>query len=164
MATDAVAAQPTTTVSTDTAGVKIATKELFIFKDEVVPIETMTDLIFEDIGGHELITIARNDIVSGQNILYRPIKNLTNLYLQYNPQNIVSLQDTSDMFFKNYTIKFDKSIPETGTGPNGEIVYIDSVTGDLVINVTNLESDEQVDVQILNGWSKYDKTNYGGLA
>lgn len=163
MATDATAAQPASTPSTASIGVKVATPDLFVFKDEVVPIETMTDLLFEDIGGYELITISRNDIINGQNIIYQPIKNLQSIFLQYNPQNIVSLQDTSDMFFKNYPIKFEKSIPETGTGPNGEIVYIDPDTGDLVINVTNLESDEQIDVQILSGWTKFNETKYGGI-
>lgn len=162
MAVDATASTPAAQASTSNSGVKVATPDLFIFKDEVVPIDVMTDLIFEDIGGHELITISRNDIVSGQNIMYHPIKNLSSLYLQYNPQNIVSLQDTSDSYFKNYSIKFENSIPDSGTGPNGEIVYIDPDTGDLVINVTNLDSDEEVDIQILNGWKKFDNTNYGG--
>lgn len=162
MSVDATAATPTAQASNSSSGVKVATPDLFIFKDEVVPIDTMTDLIFEDIGGHELITISRNDIVSGQNILYQPIKNLSSLYLQYNPQNIISLQDTSDSYFKNYSIKFEKSIPDTGTGPNNEIVYIEPDTGDLIINVTNLESDEQVDVQILSGWEKFNDTQYGG--
>lgn len=161
MAIDAAADVPNTTASTTTTGVKVATPDLFIFKDEVVPIDTMTDLIFEDIGGHELITISRNDIIAGQNISYQPIKNLSSLYLQYNPQNIVGLQDTSDTLFKNYTIKFESSIPESGTGPNGEIVYIDQDTGDLVINVTNLANDEQVDLQILTGWLTFSDTIYG---
>ena len=160
MATDATADTPAPTPSTSTVGVKIATPDLFVFKDQVVPIDAMTDLIFEDIGGHELITISRNDLISGQNISYQPIKNLSNLYLQYNPQNIVGLQDTSDMFFKNYTIKFEKSIPTSGTGPNEEIVYVDPDTGDLVINVTDLESDEQVEVQILTGWQSFNDTIY----
>ena len=161
MATDATADVPVPEASSSTAGVKIATPDLFIFKDEVVPIETMTDLIFEDIGGHELITISRNDIISGQNISYQPIKNLSNIYLQYNPQNIISLQETSDSFFKNYSIKLEDSIPDSGTGPNGEIVYVDPDTGNLVINVTDLYPDEQVEVQILTGWSSFNDTIYG---
>lgn len=160
MAVDATAENPTAQPSSSTAGVKVATPDLFIFKDEVVPVDAMTDLIFEDIGGHELITISRNDLISGQNISYQPIKNLSSIYLQYNPQNIVGLQDTSDMFFKNYPIKFEKSIPDSGTGPNGETVYIDLNTGDLVINVIDLESDEQVEVQILTSWSSFNDTIY----
>lgn len=163
MAIDAVANQAASTPSTSSNGVKIATPDLFIFKDEVVPIEIMTDLIFENIGGQELITISRNDIISGQSIYYQPIKNISHLYIQYNPQNILNLQDTSATFFKNYPIKFEKSIPTSGTGPNGEIVYLDPITGDLVINVINLESDEQVDVQILIDGKLLNGTIYGAV-
>lgn len=162
MATDATPTPVDTTASVNSLpAVKVATPELFIFKDEVIPIEVMTDLIFEDIGGQELITISRNDIISGQTISYQPIKNLSNLYLQYNPQNILNLQDTSATYFKNYPIKLEKSIPSTGTGPNGETVYIDT-NGDLVINVIDLENDEQVDVQVLVAGSLLNGTIYQG--
>lgn len=163
MTIDATANQPTTTTSTaPNASVKVATPDLFVFKDEVVPIEVMTDLIFENIGGQELISISRNDIVSGQSIMYSPIKNMSSLYLQYNPQNILNLQDTSATYFRNYPIKFESSLPSVGTGPNGETVYIDSTTGDLVINVINLEDDEQVEVQVLIAGSLLDGTIYTG--
>ena len=65
----------------------------------------MTDLIFENIGGQELINILRSDIINGQNISYQPIKNLTNLYFQYNPQNILALQDTDSNYFKKIPYK-----------------------------------------------------------
>ena len=161
--TPAVANQPASTTSTaPNASVKVATPDLFVFKDEVVPIEIMTDLIFENIGGQELITISRNDIVSGQTVLYSPIKNMSSLYLQYNPQNILNIQDTSATYFRNYPIKLESSIPSSGGGPNGETVYIDTTTGDLVIELVNLEADEQVDVQILISGSLLDGTIYTG--
>ncbi len=140
--------------------VKVATPDLIIFDDESVPVETMTDLIFENIGGQEIINIARNDIINGQNVLYQPIKNLTNLYLQYNPQNVLALQNTSSAYFKNFPIKFENKIPNVGTGPNGEIVYKDPETGNIIINVVNLEKDEQIEVQLLNGGSILDGTIY----
>jgi hypothetical protein len=163
MAIDATANQPTTTTSSaPNASVKVATPDLFVFKDEVVPIEVMTDLIFENIGGQELINISRNDIVSGQSIVYSPIKNMSSLYLQYNPQNILNLQDTSATYFKNYPIKFEASLPSTGSGPSGETVYIDPDTGDLIIDIVNLDADEQVDIQILVSGTLLDGTIYTG--
>jgi hypothetical protein len=142
------------------AGVKIATPDLILFDDSSVPTEVMTDLIFENIGGQELISISRNDMVNGQDVIYQPIKNLTSLYLQYNPQNVLALQNTSAAYFKNFPIKFENKIPNIGTGPNGEIVYIDPNTGDIVINVINLEKDELVEVQILNSGSILSGTIY----
>jgi hypothetical protein len=113
-----------------------------------MPIELMFDLIFEDIGGQELINIARNDTINGQNIIYQPIKNLTQIQRQYNPNNILSLQDTMDKYFENFTIVFEDKIPEVGNGPDGSFVYIDQSNGDLVIEVVNFEEDEQLEVNI----------------
>jgi hypothetical protein len=143
-------------------GIKIATPDIILFDEDSVPIEVMTDLIFENIGGQELINIARNDIVNGQSVIYSPIKNLSNVYFQYNPQNILALQATSSSFFKKFPIKFENKVPNIGTGPNGQIVYIDPETGDIVINVINLEEDEQVEVQMLSSGEIFNDTIYGG--
>ena len=141
-------------------GIKIATPDILILEEDIVPIEVMSDLLFEDIGAEELINIARHDIVNGQNVIYQPIKNLTGIYLQYNPQNVLSLQNTADKFFKNFPIKFENKIPDIGNGPNGEIIYIDQATGNLIINVINLADDEQVEVQMLGSGSLFSDTIY----
>ena len=122
--------------------------DTILFNDDSVPIEIMSDLIFENIGGQELINIARNDTVNGQTILYQPIKNLTAVQQQYNPNNIVSLQATSDKYFQNFSIKFDEKVPTTGTGPGGSHVYIDPETGELVVEAVNMSEDEQIEVEI----------------
>ncbi len=127
---------------------KTAPIDTVLFDDDSVPIEVMADLIFENIGGQELINIARNDIINGQKVSYSPIKNLTSIQQQYNPNNIVSLQSTSDKYFANFPIDIDKKIPNQGNGPAGSNVYIEESTGDLIIETINIESDEQVDVQI----------------
>lgn len=141
--------------------VKIATPDLILTPNEAVPIEIMTDLIFEDIGGQELITISRNDLVNGENVMYSPIKNLSSIFFQYNPQNILALQKTADSYFKNFPIRLSDKIPECGTGytldeedptkeiPNCRIVYADPITGDIIINVINMNKEEQLEVQIL---------------
>jgi len=141
-------------------GIKIATPDILILEEDIVPVEVMSDLLFEDIGAEELINIARHDIVNGQNVIYQPIKNLTGIYLQYNPQNVLSLQNTADKFFKNFSIKFENKIPDVGNGPNGEIIYIDQATGNLIINVINLADDEQVEVQMLGSGSLFSDTIY----
>ena len=180
--TDSAAALPEVKVKLDTTSVKIATPDLIIFGDEVLGIETMTDLIFEDIGGYELSTISRHDLVNGQKVSYSPIKNLTDLYLQYNPNNIVGLQ-LSDSYFKSLSFSIFDRLPECGTGytisppitnlnetdktkwtktPNCKPVYIDPITGDLVINLINTRKDEQLEVQVLNSGDVFSDTIYGG--
>jgi alpha-L-arabinofuranosidase len=108
----------------------------------------MTDLIFENIGGQELINITRNDIINGQKVSYQPIKNLSSIQQQYNPNNILGIQNTSDKYFANFSIKFENRVPETGSGPNGSNVYLDNATGNLIIETINMESDEQVEIEI----------------
>lgn len=136
--------------------VKSSEIDAILFNDDTVPVEIMTDLLFENIGGQEILSIARNDTVNGQRISYQPIKNLTLIQQQYNPNNIIAQQATSDKYFANFTIKFDTKVPVVGTGPNGEHVYIDPFTGDLVIDVVNSREDEEVEVQIATSGTIYE--------
>ena len=122
--------------------------DTILFNDDSVPVEIMADLIFENIGGQELINIARNDTINGQRVIYQPIKNLTAIQQQYNPNNILSLNATSDKYFQNFSIKFDEKVPVEGTGPGGAHVYIDPATGELIVESINLSEDEQIEVEI----------------
>lgn len=164
MAIDAVANQSQPVVqSSNKPAIKPATPALISLSNPVLADEIMVDLIFENIGGQELINISRNDIVNGQDVLYTIIKNLKNVQLQYNSNNIIKLGSTTDTYFKNFSISLESKLPFYGTGPNGESVYIDSITGDLVINVSSLEPDEQVDVQIIDGGERLGGTIYEGV-
>jgi hypothetical protein len=158
-------------VKTSTSdSVKIATPDLLIFGEQAVAIEIMTDLIFENIGGFELATISRHDLVNGQTVIYTPIKNLTDLYLQYNPNNVLRLQ-SADSFFKSLAISIPNYLPRYGNGYdlvggvkvyNGKSIYIDPVSGDLVINLINIKENEQVEVEILTAGNTFDDTIYQG--
>jgi hypothetical protein len=139
-----------------TAQVKSATKDIILFDDGAVPVDLMADLIFEDIGGQELINIARRDTVNGQKISYQPIKNLASIEQQYNPNNIISLQATADKYFANFPIKLDDKIPQNGGGPSGDYVYIDVITGNLIVEAVNLEIDEQIEIQIARSGTIYE--------
>jgi hypothetical protein len=141
--------------SVETAPVKTAPIDTVLFDEEAVPIEVMADLIFEDIGGQELLSITRSDIVNGQKISYQPIKNLSAIQQQYNPNNILGLQKTSDKFFAGFAIKLENKIPEEGNGANGNNVYLNEL-GDLVIEFINLNNDEQVETQITTSGTIYE--------
>lgn len=165
-ATPSIPDSQSTTSDTASKAIKVATPDILLFDDSAVPVSLMTELIFEDIGAQEIITISRNDIVNGQDVSYNLIGNLSKVQKQYNTKNIFSLPDTSEKYFKNFAIRFDTHIPEKGSGPNEERVYIVSsgtdVTdaGDLVIDVTNMEVNERVDVEILRRGQILDDTIY----
>jgi hypothetical protein len=145
------ATPPTPTLQVITAPppppVKTATLDIILFDEESVPIDGMFDQIFENIGGQELISITRSDIVNGQKISYQPIKNLSAIQQRYNPNNILSLQQTADKFFAGFSIKLEDKIPEIGNGTNGQNVYLNA-TGDLIIEFININPDEQIETQI----------------
>jgi hypothetical protein len=96
------------------APTKTAPIDTVLFNDESMSPEIMADLIFEDIGGHELLSISRNDIINGQRVSYSPIKNLGLVQQRYNPNNILRLQATSDTYFANFAIKFEEKVPQIG--------------------------------------------------
>lgn len=147
-------------VSPARPAVKIATPDLILEGDGQLEIEVMTSLVFENIGGQEIINIARTDLVNGQNIGYTPIKNLLDINFKNNSKNIISLESTSETFFDNFPIKLAPHIPNVGLGPEGKHAYVDEATGSLTINLINMQPDEQVEVQIMVSGTLLDDTIY----
>jgi hypothetical protein len=153
--TPAPAITPTVNQSV-TQSIKTATPDIILFDDDLVPINIMTDLVFENIGGQELINIGRNDIINGQNVVYQPIKNLSLIQQQYNPNNIIGIQETSDKYFAGFSIKFESKIPDYPNEPDRENVYMDTVNGNIVIELISILPDEQVEVQIITSGTIYE--------
>jgi hypothetical protein len=130
--------------------VKAAPIDTVLFVDEKFSQEFMTDLLFEDVAGQELLSIARDDTVNGQEVIYQPIKNLGILRDIYDINNLLKLQETSDRFFANFLINLFQKIPIVGNGPNGKNYYFDEDLGDIIIDFVNMRDDEQVEIQISN--------------
>jgi hypothetical protein len=162
MATGSTANQPaSTSQAVVNPAVLVATPALIALSNLPLDIDIMADLIFENIGGQELINISRSDIINGQDVIYSPIKNLKNLYLEYNANNIIRLENAAETYFKNFPIRLENKLPYSSSGILEDVVYLDS-EGNLVINVSNLEKDEQVEVQIINSGEILDGTIYQG--
>lgn len=149
-----------------TSSVKVASPDIVLFDESALPVEVMTSMIFEDIGGQEIISIARNDIVNGQEVSYSLIGNLKTISQRYNPKNIFSLPETIEKYFSNFAIRLDIHVPEVGTGPNRQRAYIVNEAtpiasrGDLIIDVINMETNERVDVEVLKRGSALGDTIY----
>jgi hypothetical protein len=145
---------PSSGPSTDTEeSVKISTPDIILLVDSPVGAEILTDLIFQNIGGIEIINIARSDVINGQNVTYQPIKNITSLFYQYNPQNILALQGTDKDYFKNFAINLNDRLPEF------PYLYTDE-NGDLIIEVINMLPSESVEVQTVYKVEVLDDTIY----
>jgi hypothetical protein len=144
-------------------GIRVATPDLILLDQEPLSPDIMADLIFESIGGQELISIVRNDTVSGQNVIYQPIKNLARIRQLYNPLNIIGLRVTSESIFKNFPIKLESYIPGEGGGPNKETVYLDDATGDIVVEVINAQREDEVEIQVLRSGTILNDTIYSNV-
>lgn len=133
--------------------VKVATPDLIEFNDASIPIEFMTDLMFENIGGQEILSVSRNDTVNGQKVLYSPIKNIAQVSTNYNPQNLFVITDTSSSYFNNYSINLQERVPEIGSNSAAnevpEIIYMDD-NGDIVVNVINMRINDQVEISVVD--------------
>lgn len=148
------AAAPVT--SNNRYDVKASELDAILFTDDTANATVMETLVFEDIGGHELLNIARRDTINGQKVVYQPIKNLTEIEQQYNPNNVINVEGTADRYFANFPIKLESKIPEVAGGPDNKNVYFNTLTGDLVVDSINLEPDEQIEIQIAASGTIYE--------
>lgn len=152
--------------SSSSSSVKVATPDLIIFNEAAVPVDALSELTFESLSAHEIINISRSDIINGQEVSYNLIGNLKEIERRFNSENIFSLPDTLNKYFRNFGIRFDTHYPRNGTGPFGERAYIvsqDSTVasrGDLVIDVVNMETNERVDIEILRSGTPLSDTIY----
>lgn len=151
---------PASYSTTADANIRVASPDIILVSNEALPVELLTDLIFENIGGKEILSISRSDTINGQDILYQPIKNLANINLKYNSLNIVALQNTADKFFRSFAIELGDHIPVVGNGTSGENVYLEETTGNIVVDLINLDPEYEVEIQVLSAGEILDDTIY----
>jgi hypothetical protein len=142
------------------SGIKVASPDIVLIDNDLLPVDIMASLIFENIGGQEIINIARNDIVNGQSVVYAPIKNLASVNLRYNPLNIISLQNPSNDFFRSFAINLANHTPSVGTGPNGSWVFIEPTSGSLTVDLVEMDNEFEVEVQVISAGELLDGTIY----
>jgi hypothetical protein len=140
--------------------VKSASPDIILIDQNDLPIDLILKLTLEKIGGQELISLVRHDTVNGQNIVYQPVKNISDLAISYNPQNIINIPDTAEIYFKNFAIKMENHIVQDTNETPPESVYIDSVSGNIVIETVNLKADYEVEVQMVTSGQIFNDTIY----
>lgn len=132
---------------------KVPGRDVIQFNDSDVSIEGITNLLFEDIGGIELINMVRRDTVEGQNPYYTLISNLSTIKREFDPTQIISRQKPNQSFFDIFSIDLDSKIPDDIYLQQNDIdnfYYIDT-NGDFVIELDNLTDEEIIEVEIAQG-------------
>lgn len=130
--------------------VRVPERDVVSLVDQTFDAETITNLLFENIGANELTKFVRHDTVEGINPYYDIISNLSDIKRRFDPANLISLQKTTSSIFDIYPIKLQDKIPTDDyllANNLSDYVYFDS-NGDLIIEVVNIADSEIVEVQI----------------
>ena len=157
---EAIARMPKPLVVSAREPVKYATPSDVLIDINDMPVDLILKLTLEKIGGIELINLVRHDTVNGQNIIYRPVKNISQLAIDYNPQNMVKMPDSADSYFKNFSIKLENHVQQTTNELPPLVAYIDSVTGNVIIDVVATKADYEIEVQMVSSGKVFDDTIY----
>jgi hypothetical protein len=131
--------------------VRIPERDVVSLAGQSVDSETITNLLFENIGAVELTKFVRHDTVDGINPYYDIISNLSEVKRRFDPSRLISIQKPDSSNFDIYSIKLQDKVPDDEYLSNNNIsdyVYFDDTTGDLVIEVINMSESEIVEVQI----------------
>jgi len=126
-------------ITSSITAIKQAPIDTVVFNEDSVSIQQLTELLYEEIGGMELINISREDTVNGQDVVYSPISNIGSIWYQYNPNNVIAVGSSFDTFFSRFAIDLILR------GMN--IPYFNE-DGDLVIEIDDVLSDEEIHYQI----------------
>jgi hypothetical protein len=158
---------PMSTQATADKSVKSASPDIIIVDPGDTAVDLILKLTLEKIGAQELISLVRHDTVNGQNIVYQPVKNISEVAIAYNPQNIIAIPDTADIFFKNFAIKLDNHIPQYPDDfipldmiPRDNNVIFDAVNKKIIIELTGLKRDHEVEIQMVSSGQLFDDTIY----
>lgn len=157
---EAIARMPRPLPSVPKEPVKYANPGDVVEDINELPVDLILKLTLEKIGGMELLSLVRHDTVNGQNIVYRPIKNISQLAIEYNSQNLVKMPNSSDSYFKNFSIKLESHLPQTTNELPPLVAYIDPVTENIIIDLVNLKVDYEVEVQMVSSGKVFDDTIY----
>jgi hypothetical protein len=138
--------------------VKVATPELVITGEAPMTVEEMTDLVFEKIGGHEIINLLRLENVNGINASYQPIRNVAQLAAEYGPITVLPLPRSTNFYFNGFAIDLLARVPQNGLGAN---IYIEATQvgpSNLIIEVANMKPEERVEVEIIKTKDAFNDT------
>ena len=139
---------PTPVYKMTSAGVKVARPDITL-QDESLPSDVMEDLIFDEIGGEEILSVSRSDLITS------PFDNVYTLKpIQKNVIPLSVPQSTMQGSLLEYVPTTSNVISPSGTN------YATELDGSIIINLVNVDPTQKVEVQIYGGGSFYNDTIY----
>lgn len=120
-------------------GVKQAEPDIVLNPEIDTTGDYIAERFFQELGGTELISLSRHDLIDGIDVSYNPIANLSRLRQEFNPNNIISLDILSQNEFAQSTINLlSRGIYEP---------YLDE-NGNLIVEVDIIKPEENINIQI----------------
>ena len=124
-----------------TSQVKISTVNVVNMNYEATSVEQMEKLYFQNVGGTEILSVARHDTVGGEETVFNNVDNLSELRSQFNPLNIL-MSTNLNALFSEYGVNIDQKIGALDS------TFSINVEGGMDIEVFNVNTDEYVQVQV----------------
>lgn len=132
--------------------VKIATSNLFVDTDDV-PVDYMTGVIFEEIGGQELINQSSTSVYNSNS---SEISNIYEVSERYSPFNILNISDGMLATMGNSEINLNSYLPQLDLTVNANFeinnrsAYIDATWKNLIIEFEDAAEDFTIEIEIVS--------------
>jgi hypothetical protein len=143
--------------------IKLATDNLLAFKPDTIDAEATANMLFQSIGGIELLEYSRSDMIyniDNQALPYQVFSDLSALQSKYSPKSLSGLQDAIGDSLTAFPLDISKYIPLVPT--RAFYVYVeDNVASanldNLIIEVIGItdKSSETVQVEVMNSSEVY---------
>ena len=131
-----------------TSSVKVPEINIINFQADEVPSKQIEKMYFQDVGGTEILSVARHNTVGGEEVVYSHVDNLADIKAQFNPLNVLMSTNMEELFNK-YAIDIHQKMPES---LETSISTVESETEPGVWNieilVENVTTDEYIQIQI----------------
>lgn len=129
---------------------KTPNKDVILFDNSYVSEDTIAEILLEDIGGIELLTLSNRETIDGLNPYYTLISNLSRIRREFDPTQIISKQRSKQSYFDKFAIDLDSKIPldEYLESHGIDNWYYRDAEGNLVIELDNMGPDENIEVEI----------------
>ena len=138
--------------------VKIPSRDIFNLDNQTFNTAEIEQVLFEEIGGTELINLTRHDTVDGLNVYYSIISDLSKINIEYDASFILTGVSSYERYSSQYPINlFEKiptdsyidqnyfGLPDVNIGPN---IYV-SDDNKVNIEFDALESDRIIQVYFM---------------
>jgi len=135
--------------------VKVPEKSIVQYNESALPVEMITDVLFADVGGQELLTVSRWDTIDGQTVSYSLVTDLSQTANGFNSSGILTNNEGSQAYFRQFSVDVVNRMSEINSLNTDAPGISLNANGDLVIDFDFIGANESVEVEIVNSGTVY---------